>query len=139
MSGKRRVYQVAERIKEVVASTLMRTADPRFSLVTITSAMVSPDLRTAKVYWVVSLVSGADRDERLNDVDEAFENAQGLFRRVLAKELGIRFVPELRFYYDDTFDTVDEVARLMNRVAEVEAPAGEVAEGADDEESAEQK
>jgi ribosome-binding factor A len=127
MSGKRRVYQVAERIKEVIASSLLRTADPRFSLVTITSVMVSPDLRNAKVYWVVSLPTGADRDARLNDVDEAFESAQGLFKRILGKELGIRFVPDLKFFYDDTFDTVNEVERLLHQVR-TSAPAGVVDE-----------
>ncbi|MFO0416969.1 MAG: 30S ribosome-binding factor RbfA [Pseudomonadota bacterium] len=116
MAGSRRVYQIGERIKELVAQHLIHTADPRFSLVTITSVMVSPDLRIAKVYWVVSMPSGVDREERIADVSEAFESAQGLFRRMLAKQLGVRFVPELRFFYDDTLDTVEHVERLMSRI-----------------------
>lgn len=116
MSGRRRVFQMGERIKELIAEHLVHTADPRFSLVTITSVMVSPDLRNAKVYWVVSFVSGVDRDERIQEVEEAFEAAQGLFRRMLAKQLGIRFVPEVRFYYDDTLDTVEHVERLMGKI-----------------------
>jgi len=116
MSGRRRVFQVGERIKELIAQDLVHTADPRFSLVTITSVMVSPDLRIAKVYWVVSFVSGVDRQERIGEVSEAFEAAQGLFRRMLAKQLGVRFVPDLRFYYDDTLDTVEHVERLMEKI-----------------------
>lgn len=116
MAVKRRVFQVGERIKEVIAEQLMRTADPRFSLVTITSVMVTPDLRNAKVYWVVSTVSGVDRKERIAEVQEAFENAAGMFKRIMGKELGIRFTPEPRFYYDDTFDTVEEVERLMQKI-----------------------
>jgi ribosome-binding factor A len=107
---------MGERIKELIAEHLVHTADPRFSLVTITSVMVSPDLRNAKVYWVVSFVSGVDREERIHEVAEAFESAQGLFRRMLAKQLGIRFVPEVRFYYDDTLDTVEHVERLMEKI-----------------------
>jgi ribosome-binding factor A len=107
---------MGERIKELIAEHLVHTADPRFSLVTITSVMVSPDLRNAKVYWVVSFVSDVDRDERIQEVEEAFETAQGLFRRMLAKQLGIRFVPEVRFYYDDTLDTVEHVERLMAKI-----------------------
>jgi ribosome-binding factor A len=122
MAGSRRVYQVAERIKELVAAHLIHTADPRFSLVTITSVMVSPDLRQAKVYWVVSFPSNTDRDARIAEVDEAFQNAEGLFRRMLSKELGIRFVPALRFYYDDTLDTVEQVERLMGRIKPSENP-----------------
>jgi ribosome-binding factor A len=116
MAGNRRVYQIAERIKEVVAEHLIHTADPRFSLVTITSVMVSPDLRNAKVYWVVSFPSGTDRQERIAEVNEALESAQGHFKRVLAKQLGVRFVPAVRFYYDDTLDTAEHVERLMERI-----------------------
>lgn len=124
MAGNRRVYQVAERIKELVAEHLLYTADPRFNLVTITSVMVSPDLRNAKVYWVVSFLSGVDRDERIAEVNEAFDAAQGHFRRVLAKQLGVRFVPDVRFYYDDTLDTAEHVERLMERIK----PAGKTNE-----------
>jgi len=122
MAGSRRVYQIAERIRELVAAHLIHTADPRFSLVTITSVMVSPDLRQAKVYWVVSFPSDINRDERIAEVNEAFENAEGLFRRLLAKELGVRFVPALRFYYDDTLDTVERVEQLMERIKPADTP-----------------
>ena len=120
--SQRRIFQIGERIKEVVAEQLQRAADPRFSLVTITSVMVSPDLRNAKVYWVVSLVSGVDRDERIAEVQEALESAAGHFRKLLGKQLGIRFVPELRFYYDDTLDTVENVERLMAKIRSTENP-----------------
>jgi len=116
MAGNRRVYQIAERIKELVAEHLLYTADPRFSLVTITSVMVSPDLRNAKVYWVVSFLSGVDRQERIAEVNDAFETASGHFRKILAKQLGVRFVPDVRFYYDDTLDTAEHVEKLMERI-----------------------
>jgi ribosome-binding factor A len=116
MSGSKRVYQVAERIKEIVAESLLYSADPRFALVTVTSVMVSPDLRNAKVYWVVSFLSGVNREERIAEVQEGLEAAAGAFRRSLAKQLNIRFVPELRFYYDDTLDTVESVERLMEKI-----------------------
>ncbi len=122
MAGSRRVYQIGERIKELVAQYLVHTADPRFGLVTITSVMVSPDLRIAKVYWVVSFVSDVDREKRVAEVAEAFESAQGYFRKMISKQLGIRFVPDLRFYYDDTLDTVEQVERLMAKIKPSENP-----------------
>ena len=121
MAQKKRIYQVGERIKTILAEQLLRTADPRFSLVTITAVMVSPDLRNAKVYWVVSLQTGQDREERHAEVQEALGAAEGLFKRILGSELGLRFVPALRFFYDDTFDTVEEVDRLFKKVKESEA------------------
>ena len=68
--SQRRIFQIGERIREVIAEQLQRVADPRFELVTITSVMVSPDLRNAKVYWVVSLISAADRELRVKEVQE---------------------------------------------------------------------
>lgn len=115
MSNRRRVFQIAEKIHAVLATELQRLADPRFFLVTITSVMVTPDLRTARVYWVVT----GDK-ARIPEVEEALESAMGVFKRVLGKGLGIRFVPELRFFYDDTYDVQDEVSMLMNRLRAVD-------------------
>jgi len=122
MARNRRVYQIGERIKELVAEHLIHSADPRFTLVTITSVMVSPDLGLAKVYWVVSFTSNMDREQRISEVEEAFEAGQGHLRHIISKQLGIRFVPHLRFYYDDTLDTVEQVERLMNRIKGPETP-----------------
>ena len=111
MAGGRRTFKVAEKIRGIVALELQRVADPRFSMVTITSVMVSPDLRIAKVYWTVT-----GGQERRAKVEQAFTSAAGLFKRGLSKELGLRYSPELRFFYDDTLDTSAEVEKLFARV-----------------------
>lgn len=108
--SQRRTFKMAEQIQEFIAWELQRVADPRFHLVTVTSVILSPDKRNAKVYWIVS--GGPERRE---EVTEAFESAAGLFKRAIAKGLKVRFIPELKFYYDDTFDTSDEVARLLEK------------------------
>lgn len=126
MAKQRRVHKIAEQIRNCIATHLLRVADPRFSLVTITSAVVSPDLRNAKVYWMVS-----GDEERRAEVAAAFESAAGLFRRAIGSELGIRFVPELTFYYDDTFDTSDSIDRLFARIRAEGEARGESAEGED--------
>jgi len=111
MVSQRRTYRVAEKIRETIASELSRVADPRFSLVTITSAVVSPDLRNAKIYWMA--VGGR---QRIPEVDQAFESASGLFKRALSKSLNVRFMPALKFFYDDTLDTVEQVESLFRRI-----------------------
>lgn len=133
MAESRRVYRVAERIREVVAQVLQRAADPRFLMVTISSVIVSKDLQHAKVYWVVS----GNREVRIPEVEEAFESAKGLFRRSLAGTLGVRFVPELRFYYDETLDTSERVEKLLAQVraesAQLEQHTDNVSDGATEE------
>lgn len=117
MSERRRTYRVSERIRELIAGELHHLADPRFALVTITSVITSPDLRHAKVYWVVSDTSGRASEDRKAEVQEAFESADGTLRRLLASELSVRFVPDLKFFYDDTFDEVAKVEELLAKVA----------------------
>ena len=113
MAQQRRVFRIAEKIRNHLALELLQLADKRFFLVTITSVVVSPDLRQAKVYWTIT-----DPEHRRKDASEAFSSAEGLLRRSLGKELGVRYMPELRFYYDDTLDTQDNVDRLFDRIKE---------------------
>ena len=131
MAKQRRVHRVAEKVRETVALELQRMADPRFSLVTITSVVASADLRNVKIYWMAS----GDAARR-KEVEEAFQSAGGVFRRVIGRDLGIKFVPELHFYYDDTLDTDEEVRRLFERVHAHDASnAPETVEGPDDTQS----
>ena len=126
MAQQRRVYKVAEQIRSLIATQLHRLSDPRFSLVTITSVQLSPDMRNAKVYWTVSGPKHSHVEARLNEIEHAFKGAAGSFRREIAQDLGLRSVPEVRFYYDDTLDVIERTRDLFDRVHEKESrPKGE--------------
>lgn len=111
MASKRRAYRIAEKIRSIVAMELLRSPDPRLTLVTVTSVVVSSDLRHAKIYWMVS-----GGEERIAEVEAALQSAKGHFRTQTAHELGIKFAPDLKFFYDDTLDTVEEIDRLMDGI-----------------------
>lgn len=104
MANKRRSFRVGEKVQSIVAQELLRMGDPRFHLVTITSAMMSPDLRHAKIYWMVH-----GDVERQKEVHDAFNAANRHFRKLIAKDIGTRIIPELHFYYDDTLDYVEKM------------------------------
>lgn len=131
MANQRRVFKLGERIQGIIAAELLRVADPRFTLVTVTSVVVSPDMRTAKVYWMAT-----HAEERREEIDRAFAGAQGMFRRALANELDIRFIPTLKFFYDDTIDVAAEVDKLFARIKNgADANAAVPAESGDDQEN----
>lgn len=111
MADKRRVFKVAEKIRALLSAELHRVSDPRVSLVTITSVVVSPDLRQAKVYWTVS-----GGQERIGEVEGLLEDLRSPLRRSVGAELGTRFVPELKFFYDETLDTMEQVERLFQKI-----------------------
>jgi ribosome-binding factor A len=95
---------------------ILRLSDPRLSLITITGAKTTSDLRLIKVYWSVS-----GGPERVQEVEEALERAEGVLRREVGHELGLRFVPALEFYYDETLDVISQAQALMKKVAEEDA------------------
>jgi ribosome-binding factor A len=69
-----------------------------------------------KVYWSVS-----GGPERIAEVEEALDSAQGVLRREVGHDLGLRSVPVLEFYYDETLDVISQSRALMKRVAEEDA------------------
>lgn len=133
MAEARRVFKVAAKLREVLALELLGRAEPRFSLLTITSVVVSPDLRIAKVYWSAPGDVMLDRE----DVLEAIEEHTPSLRRVLAKKLGLRAVPHLKFFFDETMDKVEEVERLFQRVRAEDSARGTLPAGPDEDEEKE--
>ncbi|MCB0330207.1 MAG: 30S ribosome-binding factor RbfA [Bdellovibrionales bacterium] len=109
MSDNRRVFRVAQAIHEQLAARLLESSDDRFQMVTITGVKLTKDLRLASVYWVQAVGQQA----RIPEIQAAFEGAKGYFRNGIAEGLRLRFVPELRFFYDNTLDTVAQIDELM--------------------------
>ncbi|MCB0319656.1 MAG: 30S ribosome-binding factor RbfA [Bdellovibrionales bacterium] len=115
MGSERRTFRVAQAIREQVSRRLLDSSDDRFHFVTVTGVLVSNDLRHAKVYWMHS-----GQKDRVPEITAAFEKARGFFRHGLAEGLNLRYVPDLRFYYDDTLDTAAEIDRLLDRATDSE-------------------
>ena len=72
---------------------------------------MSRDLKFARVYFVTS-----GGKESIKEAVEGFKSALGYVKRKLASQLGLRYMPELRFFYDDSFDYgshIDEVIKAV--------------------------
>jgi len=82
--------------------------DPRLTQATITGVSVTRDLRIAKVYVAAH---GGLHDKQ--DVLSGFNSAKGFIKRELAKELGLRYMPELKFFYDESFDYGAHINRML--------------------------
>ena len=73
--------------------------DPRLKTASITGVKVSADLKFAYIYFVTS--GGATRKQEAAD---GFKKALGYIKRELAPKLGLRYMPALKFFYDDSYD-----------------------------------
>ncbi|MCX8516157.1 MAG: 30S ribosome-binding factor RbfA, partial [Alphaproteobacteria bacterium] len=79
-------------------------------VITISSVMMSPDLKNARVFFV------AQRQEQNSEVVQALNRAVPFFKKILAKKLRARFVPHLRFLADDSFQVAEEIETLLHHL-----------------------
>ncbi len=116
MTSFSRAERVGRHIRNTMADILLREVkDPRLKRVTITSVDVSPDLRSAKVYFATSGDEG-----QIERAMEGFHNARGYIKKLLGQELGLRYMPEIRFYYDDSLDYGARMEELFRSIGEAD-------------------
>jgi len=104
-----RADRVGELIQQVLSEILTRSIrDPRLKMTTITGVKMSKDLRNAKVYFAVS-----GGPKKVDGALLGFNSAMGYIKRVLAAELDLRYMPELKFFYDNSFDYGAHIDALL--------------------------
>ena len=119
-------YSRGERVSNMIQTAVTdllskKISDPRLEMVTISGVKMSPDLRIASIYVTVF---GDER--RVRDTLEGFKKSKGFIKKNIAPKLGLRFMPELRFFHDDTFDRAAHLDALIDA-----APKGEGREDGD--------
>ena len=104
--------RVSGLIQKVLSDILKKDInDPRLKMATITSVNVSRDLKTARIYFSIS---GGKKN--IKNAGDGFDSAKGYVKRTLAKKLGLRYMPDIKFFYDETFDYgshIDELLKLI--------------------------
>ncbi|MFZ0390327.1 MAG: 30S ribosome-binding factor RbfA [Calditrichia bacterium] len=107
-----RQRKLADQIKKTVSQIIdQKLKDPRKGFITVTHLRLSSDLRVANIYFTVL----GDEEKRQQSL-EALESGNGFIRSELAPNLKLRFVPELRFFYDDTLDYSQKIESLLKKV-----------------------
>jgi len=108
MQGKR-THRVGQAIQmELSQLILTKVKDPRLGFVTLTHVDVSPDLKSARVFYTVMGDAKAK-----GDTQKVLERASGFLQRSVASVLNIKYTPKLLFKYDDSLDQGIEVDRVL--------------------------
>lgn len=108
-----RIDKIEHLIKEEISMIfLYKLQDPAFGLLTITNVKVSPDLKLAKIY--ISVFNKENRELVLDKV----KTSAGYIRTELAHRIKIKFVPELKFFIDDSLDYVEKIEGLIKKIHE---------------------
>jgi ribosome-binding factor A len=109
-----RMRRVNEAVREVLSVALAEgLKDPRIGFVTVTSVDTSPDLRSARVY--VSVLG----DEKVRQTTlEGLASSHGYLQSLIARQLGLKWTPQLSFVYDDSIDEglrIEEILKEHER------------------------
>lgn len=107
-----RAERVGGQVQKVLAGLIRKGVnDPRLAQATISGVTMSRDLRIAKVYVAAH---GGEHDDQA--VLAGFESAKGFIKRELARELGLRYMPDLKFFYDTSFDYGTRIDRVLKSI-----------------------
>jgi ribosome-binding factor A len=111
---------IQSRVSNLIANKLN---DPRISrFASVTRVEVSGDLQIAKVY--ISVL-GSDADGRRTMA--GLQHAAGHLQRLLAKDLSVRHVPQLRFLVDPSIKGTAETLRRIDEAVQQDGTADEPA------------
>ncbi len=111
MSGYR-PERVGEQIHQEVSRMLMfNIKDPRVALVTITGVDVSRDISSARIYFSVN---GDDSDRK--EAEKGLKSIAPYMRRQLGKIMQLRFVPAIKFKYDESIAYGQKIDALLHQV-----------------------
>lgn len=109
-----RSARVSSQIQKELALILQREFTSRLGLITVNEVEASKDLAVAKVYFTVLNADEKGKQQSVKHLNEA----SPYLRSELGKRMLLRNVPQLRFYYDDSFDTGMRVAELLSDISD---------------------
>ena len=99
-------------VQKVISEAIRYSKDPRISPFTsVMDVEVAPDLKTCKV-WVTVMGNEEDRVR----TQEGLKSASGYIRSTLAKELNMRYTPEIRFIMDDSIEYAINMSKKIDEV-----------------------
>jgi ribosome-binding factor A len=112
MSDKKRLNRYADLIKRSVGNIIeTKLEDPHKGFITLTRVKVSPDLKIATIYYTVL----GDQEQR--DMSKmVLKRSTGFIRNELKPYITSRWLPELRFFYDDSQDNADRINQLLKQI-----------------------
>ncbi len=109
-----RQKKIASAVQKYIAEILLENYldDPIISNVSIVSTDASGGLQFVKIFYYVR--GGID----LKLVDKTLAEAKDNIRYVLAQKMNQKYVPDLRFIYDDTLERAQHIESLFEKIRE---------------------
>lgn len=108
--GDRLSGEFQKEISSVISNKLKNDYPELSTIISVTSADIAPDLKSAKIYISVF---DTDKQRSKNSFDIICRNA-GFIRHELSKVMHIRTVPELRFHLDGSMEYGTKIDKILS-------------------------
>lgn len=104
-----RAERISMKIQQAITQLLTKKIrDPRIEMATVSQVKMTPDLRLANVYVTVF-----GDESRIAETLAGFKKSKGFIKKHIAPQLGLKYMPELRFFHDDSFDKAARMDELI--------------------------
>lgn len=87
---------------------LKKLKDPRIGFVTLTGVRVTPDLKSARVYYSV-----LGKEKEKAEARMGLEHARGFLQHEIAEALKLRFTPKLDFHLDESLEESFRIDQIL--------------------------
>ncbi len=106
-----RQLRVAQEIRKIIVNFIDRgevhNLEGIDTMVTVTKVPVSPDLKYCTVWFMTT------NGNCLQEVLGGLQLAANFFRKQVAAKTSLRYVPEINFRVDKSFEAVDKIEKLL--------------------------
>lgn len=104
--------KVAEEIRREVSQIFsFELGDPRLAGVVVTGVRMTPDLKTARIYFALP-----QRPEGAEAAEKALKKSARFIRHKVAERIFIKYMPQLEFFYDESLELESRLDEIFQRL-----------------------
>ena len=116
MKSPNRPYARSERVGDEMRNILANIFISKIhiaeaGLLTVTNVKVTDDLKIAKIY-----ISFLENKKIVDELMKVLIEKKKIIRYYVSLELQLKYIPELRFYHDDTMENAEKIDKLMHKI-----------------------
>ncbi len=108
-----RIQRVSELVKQQVGEVLLELNLTDCGFITVTSAVVSPDLKDGRIY--VSVIGTAEQKKRALIL---LEQHHGRIQNEVSHRIVLKYTPRLKFLLDETEQRAQHIENLLDELGQ---------------------
>lgn len=112
MADYKRATRVKELLREEISQIItLELKDPLVGMTTVTEVKLTDDLKSARVY-----VNIYGDDNVKNKTLRGLARAKKFIRAEIGQRTELKFVPDIKFVYDDSIDHAQNIESILDRI-----------------------